>query len=441
MVSVKGYIQNKKRYGDHYTKYRSFLVEFDNFNIKEKEEYQLKMLIEFFIYANENSKFYRELYKGIDLRSIKSIADLKKLPVVDKELLRTKMSDVVTIDKKGNVVDHTGGTTGKSLIVLTTPNDMMERMATLDHFKSRVGFEHLKMTRATFNGKHIVPPRQKKKVFWRYNIACKQTIFSSFHLSENNLVYYVNELNRLKPDSIDGFFTSICDVASYIERKKIKLEFFPKAIFPTSETLTSDGRNLLERVFKCKVYNQYASSEGAPFITECSSGELHVEMATGIFENISNLSSEVLVTSFTTHGTPLIRYNIGDSMVFKNVKECCACGLESITVEEIYGRKLDYLYKLDGAKINSGNISNIFKIIPNAIIHAQVVQERIGEVFIKIHVDEDKYKPSYDDLLKNEFIGKFGYGTSVFIKHVDEITREKSGKYMLVKNLVKVVGE
>ncbi|MEY3120410.1 MAG: hypothetical protein RL548_767, partial [Bacteroidota bacterium] len=46
----------------------------------------------------------------------------------------------------------------------------------------------------------------------------------------------------------------------------------------------------------------------------------------------------------------------------------CKCGSEAPIVKEIIGRKLDYLYTSDGAKINGGNIANIFKSIPNAII-------------------------------------------------------------------------
>ena len=193
--------------------------------------------------------------------------------------MRAHIEEVMTIPRKGAVEGHTGGTTGKSLVVRMTAEDMMRRMATLDHFKSRVGFEHLKMKRATFNGKHIVPPGQKKKVFWRYNAACKQMIFSSFHLTEVNMGEYVRQLNRFRPQAIDGFFTSMCDVAKYIERHQIPLEFQPVAIFPTSETLTASGRELLERVFHCKVYDQYASSEGAPFVMECADQFLHMELS------------------------------------------------------------------------------------------------------------------------------------------------------------------
>jgi phenylacetate-CoA ligase len=434
MVSLSGYQKNRTRYGKTYYEYRKFLQDFDQWSLDDKLEYQKIELIKFIRYAYEKSKFYQELYQGIDLDSIQSIYDLKKLPVVDKEMLRANISKVYTIARKDGVEAHTGGTTGKSLNVLVTPEDSMCRMALLDHFKARLGFEHLKMKRATFNGKHIVPPAQKQKVFWRYNAACKQMIYSSFHLSEENMKCYVESLNCYKPQAIDGFFMSMCDIASYIERHNIKLQFRPIALFPTSETLTKAGRELLERVFNCRVFDQYASSEGAPFVTECEKQKLHIEMASGVFEHLEEGNDEVLVTSFTTYGTPLIRYRIGDLMVFKNDGEICDCGTESQLVKGIQGRKLDFLYTADGAKINAGNVANLFKNMPNAIIRAQAIQDKMDKIKVLLEVDERLYKPEYDVLLTNEFLHKFGGKTKIIIEHVDEIPREKSGKFRLIKN-------
>lgn len=298
MASVSGYQRNQNRYGQVYYDHLKFLADFDTWPLEKKHEYQRQELIKFILYAYENSKFYRELYQNIDIASITSVDDLKFLPIVDKEMLRENIVDVVTIPRKGAVEGHTGGTTGKSLVVLNTREDSMKRMAMLDHFKARVGFVHRKMRRATFNGKHIVPPGQKKKVFWRYNAACKQMIYSSFHITEDNMKYYVESFNKFKPHAIDGFFMSMCDIAGYIERHNIKLDFHPVAIFPTSETLTQSGRELLERVFKCKVYDQYASSEGAPFVTECPNQTPHIELASGVFEHFEEGNDEILVTSF-----------------------------------------------------------------------------------------------------------------------------------------------
>lgn len=438
MVSTSGYLRNRTRYGKVYYEHRKFLEKFDKLTLNEKLKFQEEKFIEFINYAYENSSFYKELYRNIDIQSIKQLSDIKKLPIIDKEMIRENINQVNTVERMGAVEGHTGGTTGKSLVVLMTLEDMMKRMAMLDHFKSRVGFEHLKMRRATFNGKHIVPPNQKKKIFWRYNTACKQMVYSSFHLTEENMKYYVDNLNKFKPQAIDGFFMSMCDVAGYIERHNIKLRFQPVAIFPTSETLTDSGRELLERVFGCKVYDQYASSEGAPFVTECEKQVLHVELASGVFEYFEENSDEVLVTSFTTHGTPLIRYRIGDSMIFDSDNTICRCGIDSPKVKVIQGRKLDFLYTSDGAKINSGNVANLFKNMPNSLIKAQSIQDEMNEITIILEVDKNRYKPEYDKMLENEFLHKFGKGTKINIKHVEKIPREKSGKFRMVKNNVKI---
>ena len=435
LVSLKGLLQHSSRYGKEYKEYLNYLYKFDQLNLERKSEIQNTELNAFITEVRQKSRFYQRLYSHLPEFSELKISDLQKLPWVDKEMLRNNMTDLVTITSRGNVEGHTGGTTGKSLVILRTKRDMQRRMAMLDHFKRRVGFEHLKMRRATFNGKHIVPPNQTEKVFWRYNMACKQMIYSSFHLSEANMRFYVASLNKFKPHSLDGFFTCMVDLASYIERNNIALTFTPVAIFPTSETLTLEGRRLLERVFKCKVYDQYASSEGAPFVTECKHQRLHVEMHSGVFEYFDE-SEEVLVTSFTSIGTPLVRYRIGDSMKFLPSNTRCECGNESLMVEYIVGRKLDFIYTSDGSKINAGNLSNIFKNVPNAIVRSQLLQSKIGEVEILIEADKVRYKPEYDDVIRNEFYSKFDKSTKLTIRHVSQIPRESSGKFRFIKNSV-----
>ncbi len=435
MTSIKGYTNNRSRYGRHYYEYRNFLKYFDTWSLEKKKKYQEDELIKFINFAYNNSPFYKKLYKNVDMSSIKTINDLKKLPIVDKEMLRSNIGDCMIKSYDKYIEGHTGGTTGKSLSFITSYRDKMERMASLDHFKSLVGYEHLKMKRATFNGKHIVPPKQKKNVFWRYNKACKQMIFSSFHITEDKMKYYVEELNRFKPMALDGFFTSMCDIAGYIERHNLSLTFKPIAIFPTSETLTQEGRNLLERVFKCKVYDQYASSEGAPIITECKNQTLHVQLATGVFEQLEG-TNEVLVTSFTTHATPLIRYRIGDTMKFAEESKTCNCNDNQPIIESIQGRKLDFLYTAEGAKINAGNVSNLLKYLPNVIIHSQFIQEKKDEIVLLLEVDKEKYTAKYEDDLKKEFQHKFGENTKLTIKYVNKIQREASGKFRMIVNKI-----
>ena len=432
MVSVKGYSNTRQRYGKAYKEYRAFLREYDTWSIEKKQQHQQNELIAFVRFAYENSAFYRDFYKDIDMESLRSVDDLKKLPILEKETLRRYIETIQTHPNEPCLYSNTGGTTGKSLQVAMTYRDMMCRMAMLDHFKAKVGFEHRKMRRATFNGKHIVPPEQTKKVFWRYNAACKQKIYSSFHITEENMKYYVQDLNRFKPQALDGFFTSMCDIAGYIERHNIELTFKPIAIFPTSETLTAEGRALLERVFGCKVYNQYASSEGAPFVNDCVHQQLHVELASGVFETFGD-SNEVLVTSFTTHGTPLIRYRIGDCMIFDSTVTC-SCGDQSPIVKSIEGRNQDFLYTAEGLKIY--HLGSVIKNLPNVVIHMQYIQNKKNEVILLLQADKEHFSLDHEHMIRKNFVHIFGKNTALIVRYVDEIPREASGKYRMIKNLV-----
>ena len=161
--------------------------------------------------------------------------------------------------------------------------------------------------------------QKNKNIFWRFNSAYNQKLYSTFDMRYENLDYYVTDLNKFAPEIINGFVSAIYQLAKYIIDQKRTIVFKPKAIFTTSETLLPIHRVIIEKAFQAKVFNQYASAEGAPFITECVAGKLHYNIDTGIIEPQED--GRMLVTSFTTHGTPLIRYNIGDSITLTPKKK------------------------------------------------------------------------------------------------------------------------
>ena len=434
MATVYGYQQKRVRYGKVYYDHLEYLKKIHKFSRKKLENLQFEELMKLLNYVVEKSKFYRELYSGIDIKKFKSVENIKKLPIVTKEMLRQNIDDIITIPKSKGIVANTGGTTGKSLIVYFRPEDVQKRMAVLDYFKMKHGFINIEMKRATFMGKHIVPPKQRSKVFWRYNAAIKQMLYSAFDITKENIPYYVESLNKFQPQAIDGFVSSIYEIATYMDIHKIKPTFKPVAIFPTSETVTAEHREVIERVFGAKVRDQYASSEGAPFVWECECGRLHYDVSTGIIENIKE-TNEILVTSFTSYGTPLIRYKIGDKMVFEDSSITCECGFNTPLIKSIEGRETDFLYSTKGGKISLVNISNIFKYMPNIVIKSQLIQDSLTHIQVKIVIDGE-FTEKHKKMLTDEIKHKFGNDMKVDFVVVDDIPREKSGKYKLIVNKV-----
>jgi len=250
----------------------------------------------------------------------------------------------------------------------------------------------------------------------------------------------LENLIKFQPKYVVGFPSSIMEIARYGFRHDIK---FPKgvikAIFPTAETITDEIRNTLSEYFHTKVLDQYASSEGAPFIYECPQGNLHIELQSGIFEvldknNQPASEGRMVITSFTTYGTPLIRYDIGDRLILSDRK--CSCGNQNPLAERILGRIDDYIYSPETGKINLGNISNTLKDV-KGIIKFQVIQNQLNEIIIKIIIDKEKFTSKYREKFLSNWRDRVGKKMSIKLVEIDEIPVEKSGKFRMVKNNIK----
>ena len=74
--------------------------------------------------------------------------------------------------------------------------------------------------------------------------------------------------------------------------------------------------------------------------------------------------------------------------------------------------------------------------MPNVVIRAQFIQDKMDEVNVLLEVEKDKYSESHEKLLRDEFVHKFGNRMKVNISIVDEIPRAASGKFRMIVNNV-----
>ena len=207
-----------------------------------------------------------------------------KLPIVEKEAFRTNIERIYTIPRKGAGIAFTGGTTGKSLQIRYKKDDRQRRLAYLIYFEKTHGVLP-GMKRATFNGRQFIDSGQKTHLYWRYNYVRRQKLYSTFDMTESNLPCYIEDLNRFKPQVMNGFVSALYILADFALRNNIRFDFRPVVIMTTSENLLPFHREKIEKAFNCPVRDQYASSEGAPFISECRFGNLHFDIGTGVIES------------------------------------------------------------------------------------------------------------------------------------------------------------
>ncbi|SDH45453.1 phenylacetate--CoA ligase family protein [Myroides phaeus] len=435
LISIFNFLAYRQRYGGEY---RNYFKKFENnrdLSVEVLRNYQAIRFSTFLKEAIANSNYYSK-YNIVDLK------DISRLPIISKEVLRNNIKEFYTIDVSKGIVSKTGGTTGKSLEVIYSRNNMQERFAMLDDFRNRFGYKLGKRT-AWFSGKDLLNVRDlSKNRFWKTDYLYKVRYYSTFHIKEEYLRYYVEDLIKFQPEYFVGFPSTILEIAKYGLKHRYSYPVgVTKAIFPTAETITDEMRECIESFFKCKIYNQYASSEGAPFIFECSEGNLHLELQSGVFEvlddnNEPSHTGRLVITSFTTEATPLIRYDIGDSITLEDKLKKCSCGNNNPLVKEILGRIDDFVFSPENGKINLGNVSNTLKDT-KGIIRFQVIQNKLDSIDILLEIDTKIYSKEIESRFVRNWRDRIGNSMNLNISYVKEIPVEKSGKFRIVKNNIK----
>jgi len=428
LTSLYGKYLTLERYGPAYRQRLNELIEKEGQEIDYKSE-QLKRLNSFLEFSKQHSPYYRRLFDEIGLAlPLDSLGQLQKIPVLEKETLRSRIDEVRT-DIHAPVLSKTGGTTGTSLQVYFTKEDMQYRMAHLDYFKRTHGFNK-GMRRASFTGQPLISDGQRTKVYWRFNKSLNQLLFSITQVKPDTIPLYLEQLNAFAPQSLDGIPSGMIEIARYARDHGIKCTFTPLAIFPTAEMINEEERALLEEVFRAPVYDQYASSEGAPIVAECKYRKKHLHHEMGILER-DEATGEVLVTSFDTRGTPLIRYRIGDRMTFS--EETCQCGLSGPIISSIDGRGRSYLYTDDQRKLFEGDLTSLVRALPNCVKRVQYIQERANEVIFLYVPDPERFSDVHEKQLHHMLSRLFGPRMLIILRSVPEIPKEISGKTLLIK--------
>lgn len=430
MISIKGKQLIKQRYTSYYYDELKRLR-----NCQDPFELQQQRMKEFYKYIKKKSNFHNK--RLMKFNNEIDIDNLEHYPVLEKEDIRNNIDEIITGDPNDLLKSGTGGSTGKSLKFYTSKYDMSRKIAYLDYFKEQHGV-YKGMKRVSIGGRKIIPNHQKKKIFWRYNEPLNQLLFSAYHADGENLKYYVQKLNDFKPETLDGFPTVLHRISKYILENNIKLTFTPIAIFPTAEALTDEMKKDIEKAFNCPVRNQYASSEGSPFITENTDGELELGPMSGYFEleKVEGKIYELIVTGFYTTTTPLFRYRIGDSVeLYEDLPENYT--QQDIKIKRIIGRNNDFLYSSEKGMITNVHLSTAIRSLGTDVKESQFIQNEKDRIIVNLVIDDSANKEIIIDKLTKELKVRFGNSTQFDINFVDSIALTKGGKKRFTINNLK----
>jgi phenylacetate-CoA ligase len=432
LVSAYGSYQKRKRYGTEHALTRELITAARRWSSSEVAQYQGDRVRQMVEHCSANVPYYRDLLASARLlpRDIRSVADLAKLPVLEKERVRIEHERLVADGATSYWKQYTSGSTGTPLAVhLNQQTYQLFATLLVDH-EAHHGVT-VNDLRATFAGRMVQPLEDERPPFWRYNRAEHQAIFSAYHLSDRTIPLYLAELERIQPKEIIGYPSAIYTVADYCVRHGVRPNIRPRIVITNSETLWAWQRAAIESVFGCRVADYYGSAECVSFAGQCEAGAYHFNPLLSVVEILDQDGRQVrpgetgtlVCTTLTNEVMPLIRYKVGDEAI--RLKDACPCGNEWPSAQAIVGREDDSIVTGDGRSI--GRIDHIFKGLIG-IRECQVIQERIDQMYLDVVADKG-FDESQRQLLVKHVRERIGDGVELQIREVAEIPRTRRGKF------------
>ncbi|MBU0503846.1 MAG: hypothetical protein KKG43_05590, partial [Candidatus Omnitrophica bacterium] len=400
----------------------------DDQAIKKLQERKLRSLI---IHAYNNVAYYKKTFDAVCLKpqQIRVISDLIKIPITS----RTDLSqyDVWDITAKGENISKyknlvTSGSTGVPLNIFVNPRE--HRLRGL--FNQMVNFENgcsiMDKILYITGERHF----QEKKLC-SYLGAMRESYISVYCDADEIL----NRIYSFRPTVIRGFVSNIIEVALKIE--KIGLNGIKVGkIITTAEVLGKKERELITRIFKAEVFDNYASNESGMMAWECRAHNgLHINSSNLILETLDdqgNILNEgegsIVITNLSLYTMPLIRYKIGDRGILTLNK--CPCGRNPKLLKRIIGREVELLKLSEGAANVYYPLTDLIDGF-SGIAQYQIEQGGDNNITIKI-VRNKAFKEGDTDLLLRKCYALLGNKIKLHYEFVTEIIKSRSGKYKTI---------
>lgn len=431
-LSAKGLMVRAIKNGKMFYRVLEDLEKSQWYSVEELQSLQDKKLRALIHHAYQNVPYYRRVFDkhGIKPHHIQTADDLKKIPCISKQTLKEHGDAFVdqNVSKRTLASGWTTGSTGTPTKTLRSMNSIAFEKATLVRYRRWAGVDiHDRKVAVwgTIWGNVIVPRLLRSPPFWRFNAADNQALFSYYHLSDETLPTFINELRAFRPRFIEGFPSTMLMLARFLRKQNDVLPV--QAVLTTSEPLFAAHRHEIEQSFQAKVYDSYGQSERVVSIAECEHGGLHSQSEYGVIELLQGERSapfgergEIVGTGLNNFAMPLIRYRTGDISHF--VKDPCPCGRYLPLVGSIDGRLADFIRTPDGRIMPGDGVMEAFYGLDN-IKKSLVIQEAIDHIVVKIVKDDQKNSLAIDSLTAN-LRRCLGNGIRIDVDCVDTIPHD-----------------
>jgi phenylacetate-CoA ligase len=395
---------------------------------------QAERLVAILKYAAAHAPYYQQLFRerGFDPDHFQ-MADFHNLPLLTKAIIRSSTEQMLSPEfPRSSLLEHrTGGSTGVALKVYFDPDWINPRTADSLRSDQWAGCFH-GMKIASLWGNPPLPKTWKQRV--RALLIDRFIFLDTLDFSDRSVADFIERWRRGKAEILFGHSHSLYMLARYVLDHRIR-DLRPQGAISTSMMLLTNEREVIEKAFGTKVFDQYGSEEVALMAAECERHE-------GLHLNIEHLYIEflrpdgsaaapgqegaIVITDLFNRGMPMIRYQIGDMGVPTDRR--CSCGRGLPLMERVTGRVADYLKRRDGSMVAGVSlVERTLTAIPG-LEQMQVVQPSIDEIVLNV-VRAPDFTPATETALLAEFRSVFGPGIEIRPHYVERIPQEHSGKY------------
>jgi len=429
-------------------KLRNFLEKSQWFSLQELEAYQFKKLKIMLNHVYENVPYYQKLFAagGITPKDITSLGDLKKIPVLDKNIFNVSR-DLFFAKNAGKFKPIGYNTTGTSSAPVMFYRDRFARTLEIAYYLRHWSWGGYKIGSPIGEISCWFFLKKKKntnKPFY-YDPVVRRLIINGNLLSEQNLDLIINEIKKRRIVFFRGPATAIY-AFSLLLRNKPHHSISLKAVFPVGEMLLDYQRKLIEKSFSCQVFDSYGNMEGTGAISQCEKGGYHINSDYGIIEIkdlrlpglgpcSSGYTGLAIGTNLYNFAMPLLRYSHDDIISASPNAGTCPCKRGLPLIKSVQGRLSDVIVTPDGRYISS--LSEVFNFV-NGITLGQIIQEEASRLVVKISKSADFGQDNEKKLL--EMISNIvGRSVNVRVEYIPfaELTTYPRSKFRPVISYVK----
>lgn len=416
------------------------MVKDSNLHYRTSDEirsFQEERLRETMAYVAAHSPYYQALFEreGIDPATIRTLDDLRRLPLTTKEDLQLHGEEFVCVPRR-QIIDYvtTSGTLGDPVTFALTEGDL-QRLAYNEACSFRMA------------GCSEEDVMQLMTTIDRRFMAGLAYFMGARELG-CGVVRVGNGIPELQWDTIRRVGSTACMVVpsflvkliDYAERNGIdpnqstlrRAICIGEALRTPEGKLTTLGEKIAERWPNLELYSTYASTEMQSSFTECSCHNGgHIPSDLIIVELLDEENNpvedgregEVTITTLGVEGMPLLRFKTGDICI--RISEPCRCGRHTARLSSVIGRK-GQMIKFKGTTLYPPALFDILDNIPQVENYlVEVFTNNLGTDQIQIKIGSENHSEGFIKQIKDIFRSKVRVAPDIRFEPVELIARQQ----------------